>query len=865
MQLATSTDFQNNARSLAKVIRTKVFTRVVDNYTGSVAGYTGWTDVTTQVAPMQNFKRGTEYKVGAFKADSMEITGRGVDFWEGQFTLAAGEDLEVKVEIELGQNETFASDKIIAFSGIASPEVTYSELADKASFTVYSLQEVLGRKAALGLGYQNSGPKGLTQPAMIPGLTILDTLSALPLGPGDYSLQYSWTEGTASIGFGGFETQEVLSTVAVDTDVTLYDTADVNDASQGVRLRIHNPLLLPQDTRTSRFIVTEGSGGQPKIPFTATRAKNVIQEVSEAMGVTSWSFTEETQAAYDYAGNASQSVILPLGYPLAEAGETVSGSARALCSDGTSLWIGAGNKLVKREDDSTGSLVVTFPDESQVIDRIFNDQRRNQLWIISHRSGIHSASLIDLDIDETIQVTFPISSGSGSTHPCGTLFVDMLHPVGGRIATGLIVAQTGGAAGGDVVFYTSSSAATRLVDGTTLSSNITHNLAMTEATQSDSAPVVWFQTLEGDSTFDIHRGDFNSIGGWTDRGADWTDVPGMCGAVISPGAGGSATFVTYVTGSAYEAFDSGTLSPLVGLWNTTTVGKPDLPPETNGLGIPKGYLQASPIFHESGASLHSLIRDPSNAETWEVSGVQSTGYAVRRATNASIVPTPIDAQFPFLNYAVDLHKGDLVWMTPTGRLVTRTASFKWTTDVIDTTGTYQSILNNIAKAFVYGYTINSLKQLLFYPRVDISGALRTSGHTLSLEKGQTNDITKKSRHIRKADYVTVSNGVASTTYDGTTFDLAPTAGEYEVKLTSKLIPTALLKNVSEYLYALFSSDRDLYRVVTALYSRFEFEPHDNLNANLTTTKIELSLTGDGYPMHSVTYSSNGSMTIEVIL
>jgi hypothetical protein len=170
----------------------------------------------------------------------------------------------------------------------------------------------------------------------------------------------------------------------------------------------------------------------------------------------------------------------------------------------------------------------------------------------------------------------------------------------------------------------------------------------------------------------------------------------------------------------------------------------------------------------------------------------------------------------------------------------------------------------VLRAFSLLGNINSYKKANVYRRSDASGVPVTTGNTLTATIVDTASLMQVISAYGPVEWVEVTNGNVTSSYDGTTWNRKTSTQTKKLSINNVYIPDLIVDDITFYLYQFFKTKRDRYVIGVGTPS-FQFEPFDNCNMTYTTTKIQKTITGDGYPLYAVSYQADGSMEIEVLI
>jgi len=195
--------------------------------------------------------------------------------------------------------------------------------------------------------------------------------------------------------------------------------------------------------------------------------------------------------------------------------------------------------------------------------------------------------------------------------------------------------------------------------------------------------------------------------------------------------------------------------------------------------------------------------------------------------------------------------------------------WKYDTDVnfFMTTGDFEGknvreALNATLQAFNLIAIVSSTKAAYVYRRGNDTGVPQTSGNTLEITTSDPSNLKRLYSYLTKVEFVKLSNGLRTVTYDGSTFGSAVLSNTRSIEIDNPLIPDELLEDFAFRIFKYFERDWTMYEIPLDNVPLYQFEPFDECSIAFTGTKV---LVSDSGPIYGVTIHPNCSMTVRVLI
>lgn len=802
MRFTPSDKFLMYTRSAAKTVRWKAYFRLVTALNTALDAAPAWTDASDHLTEVPDFASMIEHDICQFSTDSINVVGKGIDWWEDNFfTLASESDyVECKFIFELGSHPDWCTDVVVEASGFVDHvRRKKQESTDSVSFAVYTAQDMGDRIPAEVLTVQPINPDidglgtdGLTI-GELPRLYIKDAaISGKELVVGSHTLAYQYNSGSpiARLDDGEYVT-------LADGENTVYNA----DESQALVLYTVDVDQLPRGSGEVLVYVVVLTQGEtlPKVWPRFVSVKTMLKNIHALIGIDTITWGSLEYPTWD--GNAKVSFV-------DQPPEDNSFAYRwALATDGTDLWVGVGNKLYVRTM-STGvyTLKATLT-SGYIISRIWYDSS-GYIWVYAQESLTNTAGHVlrhtiataanSSEVALTGSTKYAIEFLSGR----GIVYVDMTnHAVrevpSSTMTDALVFANTDmgytgtGGPDGNFCFVRSGS--------------------------------FWVQTSDLSGSY-YHR--IYYAAGWNDEGQVLTLTAGY--QVGGFHASEDRVYYADVVNLriASHTVSSATVTAVLSLEQADT------------LVTSMHYANTRVYFTTpNGGKLYSLA---SNAAT-VLNEVVRTHTAYHG--------------FAYIDrlYGLD-EAGRIYQYHTTSALYIKNARFDGET----VTGALRKIL----ASFMLAGNIRSTKQAFIYPRTNDSGDLVSTGQTLTITEDEACEVEEEREYVSAADLVDVANSETRWTYDGTNWNSLALSTARTVTISSDLIPSEIVRDMCYRAWQFFKNAHHMVTVTLTAQPYFQYEPFDGCSLSISGTKIPLSTTG---VIYRTLATREGSATFGVLV
>jgi len=765
-----------------------------------------WTDATAYVRQdMFPIRSSIEFSAGEFRSDSINITGDDIVWWKANvFDASASQYIEFRVRGYIGISATaMSTDAFFAFSGFVQKDKKpiYDRISNTVKFTVYTADDNAQNISSLNLytQYYNGDIDGAATAGVmlpkIPNVYVKDAgVTSYELIVGLHTLTYQFNTPNYQMKLDDGD----LTTLASATTTTLVNA----DGTQKIDIyRTASGLSQSVDEITEYIIVTTEGNTLPNNPYYGQSLRTLIDQTYDKMGVTEVAFDTLTFSSHDGERRISFYDVAPMDV-------SVTGKRSGICSDGTNLYVGVGNKLYKRTASTEAYTLLTTLSSGYDIGKLLYNARNNQIWIMCKPTSYLSADflrVLNYNLNSSAisgEVTF---SGAGTQ--AASIF-DYEYSAGSW-KYALIVIDDGISKTYEVT-----------ISGTTLTkTEISVSASAYEPISSitwntGGQDLFWFGADGTDSY--VRQVHVNGSGNWVDDGFLTNGIT----AVNSPLQLNS--IAVYDSVADEIIFYSGSVGD-IWTWPVNTAPDPTLILATN---------EVSAMIYADGITVAfcNIVGSNEDFYLYEIeSGVATL------ATDIYRMHPPIGA----LNEGSNIIYG----IDHNGRIFRYNEEIVMFTDYNEYSDeTIRSVYTQLLKSFNLIGIINAEKKGRVYRRGNNSGTIQTSGSSVALTASNISDIEEEKNYYPKIDFVTVSNGISSTTYNGTDFGVGFFADAKTLEITNRYIPTYLLKDVAKYFFTFFNTARDLYPIQTNV-ARMEYEVFDGGAINYTSDQITKAATG----------------------
>jgi hypothetical protein len=815
MRFTPSTAFTVYAKGHHKYLEWKCYARKTSTI-NTALGSGSWTEVTDYVVGIPDFPTGLEFHLGQPAMDVITITGRNIAYWQNNIlNPGAGERVEVKWTCQIGLGASkLASDLAYVFAGwVKMDSIAPTNFNDMLTFDVFS-QESIGQDLPgeiLTTQYveddvegDNTGTNGLILDK-IPGLYLTNAaVTSYLLHAGVHTITYSYN--------GGSEVARLDD--GSDTALGTGTTTLVNgDGDQKVQVYIRSMSDLWQsDDLTQEIVVTNSGDTLPKQWYRRVAVRNLLKTIYAQIGIDTITFD-----TLEMATNDSSAKVSFLDQPPGDL--SVTGYKWAMATDGTDLFIGVGHKVYKRTMASDAYTLMATLTSGDRISKLFYNARNGHLWIF-YGNNIDGEGKV-----RRLAVSGPTLSSevtvSGSSRSSCQLY-DYEYSAGSFEYCFLYVDN--------------SNRAVKRVDGSTLA-------VTTLFTAADlgygvgEGPNLGFSYLRAGARYGFSAADatygyyheiyVDALGVWTDDGQASTDVPDPTHTVASYDADEDKIYYWSPVDSKVKVMDrTGTSA-------------------TDVLTLSAGDLVYNMLF--------------ANSKTYLTTHPDGDIYSLESSTATLLSSSPdVTTKWNTLTWL----NSRLYGIDPTGRLFQLHTSLAFYVDTARYSGkdVHQS-LNDTLNAFLLLACTSTIKEARVYRRGNDDGDAQTSGNTFAATTAEIADFSKNAYAFPAFDWVEVSNGTVTHSYDGTNFDEDLTIQGRRLTISNELIPDEIVLDLAYWLYQYFATDRDLYTVETSIVPLFNYEAFDGFSATLTDQYLAETISG---LIVGQTLRANGSMQLQVV-
>lgn len=827
MRFTPSDNWNLIASAAARKVVTTVDIKKTTNISQALSAGT-WVPVSSYLEPGLSFNQKIEYEIGEFSSDSLTIVaGKGTIaggvvqwFKDNIFNASESEYLEVRamMQLEMGTLET--SDTFYAFSGfVDKAEVVYNELQDSVTFTIFTADELGNRIAAESLVTQyvnndvdGSGTPGTILP-QIPGIYVVDAdVASYQLKVGIHTIEYEYNGGNEQARLDNGDWLTLRTTDGIDTLIS-------EDGLEKIDIYVDVSELYTSIESLIDYVVVKTAGDTlPYNPLYERDMKRYIKSIYAAVGITD--VTVDTLTLNTADGDKKLSF-----YDLPPNDISITGKRYALVSDGTDMYMTVGNMLFKRTL-STGeyTLLATISGSSTsvVVKKIFYNSRNNDLYIVYTKSGVGDCCRRYDITGAVLSSEVVLDAVADSLNVYAMLLIDYNY-TGSSYKYGLMYNDT-------------ATASVKFLDDSSLTVSTVITMAYPSASDASfvfekSTGIWWVMIKSGVSTYNFNEITINSGGTWVDSSSSFVAMP-----KFMYGCYNAAEDVLYYfeAGSPYQvssyALDgSATLTTIISNINFSVA--PCIFCASND----KVYLTVSAVtgIYTKG----TLYELSASAIDDSLSSVEPCAYSSMMYTDRL--------------YGIQLYTGKLFqWHTVINMFINQ----------VIPEGTVRSTLTRILRIFNLIGTISSHKKAIVLRRGDDAGTIQTSGNNMTLNITNVSDITQVQKAFQKIQWVQVSNGTVTFSYDGATFNAGVMSNARKLTISDSMIPDNIVKDLAKYLFTFYNADHDKYTFLVNA-ALLQYEVMDGASVTFSTTKISKTATG---LITAQTINIDGSSQIEVL-
>ncbi len=868
MKFTPTTLWKVAANSPARLVRWKVYVRITTDLTLLLDDISiPWKDVSEYIREIPGMHSALEFQIGTFTSDSIGFIADNIVWWKTNiFTLTAGQYAELKIQLQLGiDDNSMAADTCYTFSGLIEtfgpngPE--YTETKDEVKFSVIGYDENAQRIPGMSINYPPPTGENLYLDAI--KAEIVDTnIASYPLSKGLHKLDYNYNSGTPTVSLDGGQPRQIIiggNIVAIGNGV--WPAPDTQRCTV-----LFRDFPIPT-TATARFYV-DALGGTAHALQDTIPTGTLLTRAYAAMGITSITLDNLTLASWDGTDRLSY-----LGRPPNDVTHETLPCKSIVAGAGTTIYIALG-KSVYAYDTAAKTYTLLLTVATNII-RLFYNARNTHLWILeSHDSGDSYAASYEVYNTATSAVTGAAVAlrGACAAAACDLIdynytgtsylyvlmvgdvtgYLDQYDTAGTRTQIGAAGAYTGytwrglfdGVAGyniGDIMEWRGqawiclANATTVYTPPVTGPSNAYWRVANSNQSgvvsvlaSFDAANGILYYSLTRNTGGQVYMayitvqatGLWNAVTPWS---ASFCDDP----TKVSPGR----IAVSYTEQRAYwwDSSLTNIYSQTVGdgTRNVVPYQGADAMPSIDGCsgmqnfgGIVTGSFQASAGW--------MLIQTNALGSSPHVDAIDLTSD-LRLAGSGS---------------ALTSQGGITYGLDTAGRLFKLDSTIEMCHVGVDYSAmNIHDIIGKSLNAYLLLGKLSSMKKASVYKRIDGSGNLVTSGHSIAITVDNDEDITRKQEYLQACALISVTgqNGVTRT-YNGTVFDAGQQPGDVVFSLSSEWIPAAIVPDIAYWLWKFVSTGHDLFPLAV-LSGNAETDVFDGAAVTFTTTKIQKSTTG----------------------
>lgn len=847
MKVTPSAEFIRVAGSPGVVGRWRVYARTVTDISESPSSGTAWTELSSRIAEVPEISTGIEYEVGQFSTDAVTLTFYDIRWFKTNiFPSATLTDSTKYVEFKVTYAVDGAADEIPMFIGFADKEgIEYSEVAGTVVVPILTAQDIGFGIAAENLAtqyrvYKIDGTNDGLRLLNLPGVYVTNAaLSSYELKVGSHKIAYVWD--------GAYRTLSLDD--GNPAQITANGNYDLANADGDQKIRVHIPDYLAvtgnQQERVEDEVVVVAQGTTlPKQWPEQTGIQPLIRRFFSKIGINTVNFGALTIPSE--TGSAAVSFV---DSPPED--DTYAGDKTAIAVDNDgNVWIGVGNRLyVRNRTTDLYTLKATLA-TGDVIQRMYYNYRGgdpDDIWMYIANGSTIKVGLYDRGRDHlytsvTVSTAGPHNDGGVHWNSCAVLDYNYTGS-SYKYAFLYTVARTSGDSG-YLKQITKAAYPSTTLTAATIWSNLNTPVPNGEGFASN------FLYIKSGNSIRYQCG--SSTGsGYEATHVDATGAYVADGLVIWNASFGAYNIAAYhPTDDRIYYYDSGLhgiKSHPSGTYTLTTNMTMDAdPPEDPGTM----YYGNGKVYFTTIKNRYSVYV-PDDNYLWSFTGnpgsptFESTGPM---GDYGSMAYNSTESKLYGLarNGMLWVHASDL-------EIYVRKAEYSGST-VTDA-------IYDVMKSFGILATINAAKEAYVYRRADNSGNPVTTGQSLDLTEAQVADITESIRKFPRADLVEVAGFSASTSYNGTSFDITVLTDAKVVSVESRAIPDELVRPLAKYFYAFFSQARTVYKASIGV-PFFHYEAFDGADFALTTTNIPVSASG---PIYRLIYKQGGTMEGEVLV
>jgi hypothetical protein len=800
MKFAPTSLFTSLVTGGSKYLQWKVYIKKTTDLSEALTAGT-WVEVTDRLE-IPTIGMAVEASAGSSSSDKISLVGSGIVWWQAQvFNATSSQYIEVKVTCQLGLSETkLATDLCYEFYGYAEKKYTIQETSDTVTFDVYTADDLLGRipaerisKQVLADDLDGAGLQGLYLQT-VPGIFVTNAnVTSYILHQGVHELAYGIRDGSPQLSLDGGESISPSAGI---------NTLSNEDDTQRVEVYcIPSQLLNSGDVKTEIIVMTSGQ----TLPWTwpsGIRVKDILAQIYSLIGLNTFTFDEWDLDTFDGRRVASFFEVPPSGSYYGRTGCITYDNA------GGVLYLGVKDSLYTRNMSSHSYSLVATPSSGWWIKKIFTEEvGSGYLWLWLESGGAY----------KVCRVT--IAGGA-----CSLTSVTAAYD------------QAVAYCSGDLLYYVKNPLTKRI-----------KKFHLATQTESDLKGSDW-------STIDYV---FDGSGGCSD-GTNYyavgyeTAVPHRS-VLVEFNSGGDTilhNFGDYPT--EMGCYGNHIVFSFIG---SDGINDYAIPTDILTTGLATGELICPITVSTSVHFIRRVLRT-------DDSGLFD--YYLAKWTGASVVSETDTINFATDSYdtgqlmAYDSAHNKNLFVTNVcsmlGQFYTKVSVFL-SPEISFSGETLRGALNSILESYMMLGKISPDKTVKVYRKFDSVGTVKTSGSAFAITINDAEEILKQVAYSEAVKWLEVSNGEVSHSYDGTHWDEKIFTADRKVTVSSKLIPSNIVKDVCYYLWLFFSVDHHLYEIPLANVTPLHLEAFDGLAVTFTGNRVTesgtlviygLSVEQDGY-------------------
>lgn len=772
------------------------------------AGY--WCPIDSFILEMPDIAQKMEHSTNQFSTDMLTIKVCDIGTWDTNVfsTLTAGDYVEFRRKPSIGIGDsamsTDSTSKFAGFIDCREGQLNYNNADDTITFTVYTAEDIGSRISVLNVNTQyinpdidGAGTDGLILPE-IKGVFVQDAnVSSFVLKKGLHTLVYQYNAGTEQM---KLDDGDFISLPGSDGTVDLVN----GDGDQKVTLFV-DVSQIPNSTELTDYIIVATAGDTlPRQPYFGVSIGFYLRKLYEQIGFTNSNVTNDT---LQFATNDASAKYSYYDVPPQDISKT--GAIYAMVNDGTYLYIGIGDTVYKRTMSNDSYSVLTTKSSYTVAKLWFND-RNGTLWIWYEGASTNYVRIYHFiggtydDVDVT------------STSAFNAADVIDYNYSGGSWIYGLVYTDNGG--NHDIHFVDNGGTDTQLYTAADLTGPGTGAGAQYDFLVV-TGNTVYFQ-IEKDGDVNMTKIHVNASGLWENDHALYTMTFYIAG-------GG-----TKLTQFALHAAEGKLYGYLDGTSNVI-----------KALTLSDGTIATVETL-ASGSSIDSMVYYNSQIYAaivkYDVRAVITKTLYSLDAGAATLLASDAITSTSYRNltvmggvlYGVDIERRLWRYSATLQMYIKRSGTED--TDV-------KSMINQCLGAYNLLGKTSSHKKAAIYRRGNDAGAIQTSGNSITLNATNIVNAEKIQNAYPKIDWVEISNGTVTHSYDGTNFDTAVFSDVKSFKMTNPLLPDEVIKDVAKYFFAFWNISHQVYKIYTNI-AAMQMEIFDDADATYSTGNLDISIT-----------------------